>query len=273
MIKGVKFRNNELRSVLIVAVWVHFSFALVSCGEHELAAGNAMESLRNAMGDHALVFQRMKGGLAELKTPPLSIAREGSILVVSVGRGQIAAFEAPMDNINETAYPQIGRAHAYTRWPNSGTALYALTDGRGGDDQVISVRTPPADEITMAAVEVFGSHVEDVSWNEDREPPIFWSLRRKLFSNRSMTSEPVETSGPATLIAFWWGDASSAHVKTAEPDQGFVVIDSLLEEGSLVQCAVAVKHVDQAGRYDVTWTATPIQGAQMWLVAVADHAN
>ena len=51
------------------------------------------------------------------------------------------------------------------------------------------------------------------------------------------------------------------------------MIDSLLEEGSLVQCAVAVKHVEKAGTYDVNWTATPIQGAQMWLVAVADNEH
>ena len=45
-------------------------------------------------------------------------------------------------------------------------------------------------------------------------------------------------------------------------------IKEVLSAGELVQCAVAVKNVSTAGTYDVTWRATPKQGAQLWLVAV-----
>lgn len=62
--------------------------------------------------------------------------------------------------------------------------------------------------------------------------------------------------------------ASGAENKTAVPNNGFTVIDSVLAEGELVQAAVAVKNVAQAGTYDGTWTATPRQGAQLYLVAV-----
>jgi hypothetical protein len=31
---------------------------------------------------------------------------------------------------------------------------------------------------------------------------------------------------------------------------------------------VAVRQVSAAGTYNVTWTSTPIQGAQLWLAAV-----
>jgi len=78
----------------------------------------------------------------------------------------------------------------------------------------------------------------------------------------------VTTTGPATLVAFWWGDAPPPMVKTAVPNNGFTVIDSFLDEGELVQCAVAVKNVAAAGTYDVTWVATPAQGAQLWLIAI-----
>jgi hypothetical protein len=70
------------------------------------------------------------------------------------------------------------------------------------------------------------------------------------------------------LVAFWWGDAGVQQDKTALPNNGFTVVDSILLSGELVQCAVATKDVAAAGRYDVTWTATPSQGAQLWLVAV-----
>lgn len=69
-------------------------------------------------------------------------------------------------------------------------------------------------------------------------------------------------------MAFWWGDAGVDDDKTAVPDGGFTVVESILQAGALVQCAVAVREVAAAGTYHVTWTATPVQGAQLWLVAV-----
>ena len=85
-----------------------------------------------------------------------------------------------------------------------------------------------------------------------------------------LTSRTVRTTGPATLIAFWWGDGFERDGPgyTAVPNNGFTVTDSVLMSGSLIQCAVAVRTVSAAGTYDVTWTATPVQGAQLWLVAV-----
>ena len=59
----------------------------------------------------------------------------------------------------------------------------------------------------------------------------------------------MTTTGPATLVAYWWGDANVENDKTAVPDNGFVVVDSILREGALVQCAVAVRDVDAAGRW------------------------
>jgi hypothetical protein len=48
-----------------------------------------------------------------------------------------------------------------------------------------------------------------------------------------------------------------------------LVVDTNAQEiGSFVQCAVAVKNVITPGTYNVTWTSTPVQGAQLWLIAV-----
>ena len=63
-------------------------------------------------------------------------------------------------------------------------------------------------------------------------------------------------------------DAPEPDDKTATPDNGWNVVDWVLLSGALVQCAVAVREVTDAGSYDVTWQATPTQGAQMWLIAV-----
>ncbi len=90
----------------------------------------------------------------------------------------------------------------------------------------------------------------------------------EVAAGRPLTSPAVTTTGPALLVAWWWGDADVRADKTAIPDNGFAVVDAILLEGALVQCAVAVKQVELAGTYLVTWAATPLQGAQLWIAAV-----
>ncbi len=208
-----------------------------------------------AAGAHGLAYFRYESHAEVLSTPAMSTA-EGSTIVVSVGRGSAGAFVPPTDNRGNGAYPQLGTVHRYTNWPGSGTALYARTGATGGGGHVVQVGTPYDDEITMAAVEVIGgARIADVAW-------------REVLAPAPLTSAPVTTAGPATLVAFWWGDAGAEGPKTAVPGDGFVRVDAILDEGSLVQAAAAVRDVTAAGTYTVTWTATPVQGAQLWLVAV-----
>ena len=89
-----------------------------------------------------------------------------------------------------------------------------------------------------------------------------------LVANHPVKSPSVTTSGPAVIIAYWWGDAGASGDKVAVPNNGFTVLESIGASGSLVQCFVAAKTVSGAGTYDVTWTSTPAQGAQLWMVAV-----
>jgi hypothetical protein len=209
------------------------------------------------LGAHALTFHRYEANSPPtIVTEAMRTASAGSTIIVGVGRGNLGAHALPTDNKGNAPYEQLGEARAYTNWPSSGTALYSFTQMSGGADHVIRAATPPEDEVTLAAVEVIeGSHVEAFQWNE-------------VLAGSPLRSRSVTTTGPATLIAFWWGDAGVSEDKTAVPNNGFVVVDSVLEAGALVQCAVAVKNVSAAGTYDVTWRATPRQGAQLWLVAV-----
>lgn len=211
-------------------------------------------------GGHALAYYRLESHAETLSTPAMATATTGSTIVVSVGRGDVAAHAAPTDNRGNGAYAQVGTTHTYTNWPTSGTALYARADAAGGDGHVVTVPALDHDEVTLAAVEVIAGDggvttIGDVTW-------------REVLAGAPLTASPVTTDGPATLVAFWWGDAGADGDKTAVPDQGFTVVDAILDEGSLVQCAVAVKEVEAAGTYTVTWTATPVQGAQLYLVAI-----
>jgi len=207
------------------------------------------------LGAHGLSFYRFNASSPTSISTPAMSTHDGSTLVVSIGRGDISAFALPTDSFGNTPYAQRDTTHAYHYWPTSGTALYTFVGAHGGANFRVTTTTPSADEITIAAVEVLGgTSVVSSSWNDD--------------TSGAGVSGNVTTTGPATLVAFWWGEADGSMTNTATPDGGFVVVDSVLEMGSLVQCAVAVRSVAVAGTYHVTWTATPSQAAQLWLVAV-----
>ncbi|MBL9027798.1 MAG: hypothetical protein JNL21_36745 [Myxococcales bacterium] len=205
---------------------------------------------------HGLSFYRYgETGAASIDSPPLDTRAAGSTLVVSTGRGDLSTVALPTDSFGNSS-ALLGSPHAYTLWPTSGTAVHAFEDVLGGPGHVVSSPTASHDEITLAVVEVAGAtRVADVQWVE-------------RLAGSPLTSAPVTTTRPSTLVAFWWGDAGVDGEKIATPNNGFVVLDSIGEPGSLVQCFVAAKDVAEPGTHDVTWEATPAQGAQLWLVAV-----
>jgi hypothetical protein len=211
-------------------------------------------------GAHALNYYGQGATSASsISVPVMATQPSGSTIVVGVGRGIISQFVLPTDNKGNAPYQQQGVTHSYSHYPTSGTALYAFPSAKGGSDFKVSAGTGASDEITLAAVEVIeGTRIAAYAWNEVVQDQ----------GQVPVTSKTVTTTGPATLVAFWWGDAPVPDNKTAVPNNGFVVVDSILAAGALVQCAVAVKNVIGAGTYDVTWTATPVQGAQLWLIAV-----
>jgi len=204
---------------------------------------------------HGSVFQRIDGGSRNLLAPlPLS-STESSFLLAAAGRGEIAGFEGSPPEFHGVQADLIGGPHAYARWPQSGTALYGRFLPAHAPAGNLQLPTEPRDEATLMAVQVSGSRIADFSWVE-RQPA--WRI----------TSAPVTTRGAATLVAFWWGDAGVRYRKRVLPGSGFHLLDGVLESGALVQAATAVRHVDEAGTYSVTWTAWPKQGGQLWLVAI-----
>ena len=208
-----------------------------------------------ALGAHGLAFHRLGPDASSLSVSGLSTRASGSTLLVCVGRGALRSSTTPTDNAGNL-YSQLDVAHTYTLHTGSGTALFGCAQALGMGGHEVSVSKPTTnDEVTLTVVEIQGAGaIRDVKWTEVLTAPL--------------TSASVTTTGPALLVAWWWGDAGVQNDKTAVPDNGFTVIDAVLDEGALVQCAVAVRQVDAAGTYNVTWTATPAQGAQLWLVAV-----
>ncbi len=208
-----------------------------------------------SLGAQAVAFKFDGSSSAAVSIAPITTRASGSTIIACVGRGVLVAHAAVTDNKGNT-YTQLGTSHAYTRWGASGTACYAATNAIGGAGHVVTAPSSsswPTDETTLSVVEIINAtRVQDFQWNEDLSSPL--------------TSQSVTTTGPATLIALWWGDGNSATMHTATPDNGFSVIHSVLSTGNLVQTAAATKNVSAAGSYNVNWTSG--EGAQLWIFAV-----
>lgn len=206
------------------------------------------------MLDHGLDFQFKDTNSPEVAVTGLETHGRPAVLVASVGRGVGASFlERRYDPAPD--FERLGQYRPYTNWKKSGTALYFRTLPSGSPPVSVRAATPPDDEVTLGVVAAAGTRVSDYSWTE-------------ALVGQSITSLPVTTSGPATLVAFWWGDAGMGRRKVALPNNRFRVVDSVMKPGPLVQCAVAVRQVSKAGTYDVSWYSSPRQGAQLWLAAV-----
>jgi hypothetical protein len=198
-------------------------------------------------------------------TPAMTTQASGSLLVACVGRGNISNFTlpsaAPQDNKGNSAYSQVGVTKAYgPPFGGSGTALYSLASAIGGSGYQISVpqgvNGGNDDEVTSLVTEVIGgTSVHDFAWNEDQ-------------TAAPTTSASVTTTGPAVLVAFWWGEDGTTFT-SASVSAGWNVVESFpVPAGNAIQAAMAVRVVSSPGTYNITWTATPAQGAQMWIVAV-----
>ncbi|HET7501942.1 MAG TPA: hypothetical protein VFK02_13085 [Kofleriaceae bacterium] len=255
-------------------------FLVAGCGKSAIApdgpGGGSNGPHDGAPGDVPVHIPGMPGvgawGLADyhldtstdqfsLSTPPMSTSASGSTIVVSIGRGDNRQFVLPTDNKGNSPYQQLGDVQTYPSYPQSGTAVYAFTGAKGGNDFRVSTTRDKndagqMDEITIAAIEIVeGKTIQDFAWIKGTDDPL--------------TSASVTTTGPATLIAFWWGDGFPHVPQSATPNNDFFRIATNADErDDFVQCAVAAKNVTEPGTYDVTWAATPTQGAQLWLIAV-----
>jgi len=206
----------------------------------------------------ALALKPQPNLITSLSSAAMDTKASGSTMLVCIAKGNISGFtQVPTDNRGNWPYLQLGPTHSYSpQYPGSGSALYAMAAAKGGTGHIITTDMVANDEITMVAVEVKnGGVIQDYKWNA-------------VPKGNPLTSLSVTTTGPATLVAFWWGDGNETLAHRAVPNNGFTVIDSLLPPGLLVQTALATKDVTEAGSYHVTWDSGGLEGAQLYLIAV-----
>ena len=208
------------------------------------------------LGAHTLLGQEDGSGANPAVTAPIATQASGSSFVVFAA-GYTSNSNGPTDN-KGNALPQLGGAVEYNGYGGAfNVKAYVVTGGTGGSGHTVTIvkNSVPTGEITIPFVEVRNATVlQDVVQNYPT-------------GSAQLTSGSVTTTGPAVLLAFWWGD-STGLVHSAVPGNGFTIIENfvILPPGSAVQCVVAYREVAAAGTYNVTWTQSDA-GAPLWLFA------
>jgi hypothetical protein len=209
------------------------------------------------LGAHTLFSQENQEGTNPAVTNSIATQSSGSMFL-AFSAGYASNSAGPIDN-KGNVWQRFGQPVFYDH--NEAGVFdvtpYLVTAGKGGAGHTLSIAKDgyAEAEITIPFLEIIGAnHVQDVAQNYP--------------SGDELRSGTVTTTGPAVLLAFWWGDGDGL-THSAVPNNGFTVIDSFLDLPPLsaVQCAVAYKQVDTAGSYDVTWTQSPDPGAILWLFA------
>lgn len=209
------------------------------------------------LGAHVLLGQEDNAGSSPAVTPAIDTRATGSSLI-AFSAGFASNSRPPTDN-KGNAWTALGPAVVYEGYDSRfDVKAFVSLGARGGAGHQVSIvkNGTAVGEITIPFVEVRDASIlKDVARNY---PGV----------GSAQTSGRVTTSGPAVLVAFWWGDGPYLD-NIATPNNGFSIIENFVDlpPGSAVQCVVAVRTVAAAGTYDVTWSAAPLQGAPLWLFA------
>lgn len=253
---------------------------LVVSGQVARADGVRVSTPIPALGAHTLLVHAQGRGTSPAISSPVATQAHGSSLLVLVG-GYASNAAMPTDSYANT-WHRVGRGVVYDGYESRfDVRAYIVAAASGGAAHTVSLakQGSPSGEVSMPFLEIRHAGVlQDAAQNYPKvaaAAPVgkldhAWRrlVAKSPIAAGSATSGTVTTTGPAMLVAVWWGDAF-VYSMTVVPDNGFQVIDSLLElpPDSAVQCAVAVKQVDGPGKYHVTWTGAPAQGAILWLFA------
>jgi hypothetical protein len=233
------------------------------------------------LGAHTMLTQPEGEGSTPAVTSSLNTQENGSSLLVLVA-GHADNAGAPTDSYGNLWKP-VGEPVVYNGYDERFNAraflAIAAHGGKGHTVQVVKEGSP-AGEITIPFIEIaHAGKLQDVAQNYPT-PGVAARTTNRLMrawqgfkgepdtTSTALTSGTVTTTGPATLVAVWLGDAY-VYSMTAIPGDDFKVIDRYLNlpPSSGVQAAVAVREVDAAGTYSITWHGTPAQGAILWLFA------
>lgn len=221
------------------------------------AIANTTTPLTPVLGAHTLLTHSEGMGVTPAVSSPIDTQPTGSSFIV-INSGYAKNANAPVDSY-ANRWKRVGDTVVYNGYGDSfNVTAYVALAGKGGAKHTVRIDKSgyPEGEISVPFIEIAHAGLLQDAVQNYPQPGLV------------LTSGSVTTTGPAVLVAVWWGDGAFKHM-TTRPDNGFTLIESylMLPDNSGVQCAVAYKQVQAAGSYNVRWIGSPIQGAILWLFA------
>lgn len=210
-----------------------------------------------ALGSHTLLGQENGSSVSPAVTSPINTQANGSSFI-AFNAGYASKNAIPTDN-RGNVWSAFGAPAIYRGYGGVfDVKAYVVLAGHGGASHSVSIikNGNASGELTLPFIEITNA-VELVGVASNYPA-----------AGATVTSANVTTTGPSTLVAFWWGDVGGL-THSAIPDSGFTIIENfvLLPPNSAVQGVVASREVAAAGTYHVTWTQSPDEGAPLWLFA------
>jgi len=222
----------------------HYGIGLILIG---MLLGTMPVHAASLLGAHTLVAHEDGHGPSTATTAPITTSIAGSSLLI-FNAGYTSNNSAPSDTKGNT-WAALGPPVVYRGYDGAfDVKAYLVLNAVGGAGHSVSIvkNGQPSGEITVPFLEIRqAGRLQSIAQNYPDAAGV-------------LQSGTVTTTGPATLIALWWGDASGLQ-HSAVPDNGFTIIENFvtLPPNSAVQCVVAYKQVPRAGTYQVSWTNTP----------------
>ena len=234
-----------------------FALAAILLGGCDMMA-IAADAPPPSLGAHVFLGQGEGLGISPAVTPAMDTQASGSVFVV-FNAGYSSNDGSPTDTYGNR-WKSLGRPLTYADYGDRfNVRAYVASAGKGGPGHTVAIvkRGEPNGELSLPFVEVRNaSRVQAFAQN---------------YADKALVvaSDDITVDGPATLLAFWWGDGGVKRM-TATPGDGFQLIDAFVQlpDESGVQGAVAWRQVSTAGTYRVHWTVAPVQGAALWIIAI-----
>lgn len=205
-------------------------------------------------------------------TSTVTTEAAGSTILLGAARGTWANGTPtdPFDNKSNTYGAALASGpHSYTGFAASKTEVIACTAAVGGSGHTASLgwgagTAGSGDEVTVNLVEVDNvNKVQSSSWVD--QPNLV----------NTSASNNVTTTGPAILIAYFWGYGNTGQLHVFRPQTaGFYRLAAACTDGDpvgaagYIQCTVLWKQVSAAGTYNCVASGTAQEGAQIYLVAL-----
>lgn len=238
-----------------VGVAIHAGAGAAAGTSSAAAVGTSGDGVR--LGAYGSARQLFGAAATEVEVA-INTQASGSTILVCVG-GNLTDLATPPTDSEANTWTLVGTEQEFNDWPGYGIRVYSCVGATGATGHTFTQTMTLFDECTIAVLEVIeGVFLQDFAINQ-------------IDNGNPLVMGDVSITGPAYLVAFFSGDATTGQTTVISASNGYVVLDdSTFEDhpNGYVPIGILGRSATTAGDYGTTITETPDQGAIMANIAI-----